>query len=132
MKSSSRRCYCAFCKSERNIYRKRHVSLADSFLALLTALLVSFIIWQEIDPRTVVFFVVALAMAEMFIVFRWRMTIACPKCGFDPVLYKKRPELAAARVKAYYKERAESPLSIFSPPPRLPVLINRKADEAPR
>ena len=100
----------------------------DAFLAMITAGLVSFVFWQQFDPRIVVFFVIAIGFAELFIVFRWRMTIACPKCGFDPVLYKKKPELAAARVKEYYKERAEDPLSAFSPPPRLPVLINRKAD----
>ena len=127
MRKHSNTCFCAFCRSERTIYRKRHVSATDVFLSLLASALLSFIVWQDFDPRVVVFFASSLVIAELFIVFRWRMSIACPKCGFDPVLYKKKPELAALRVKAFYTERAEDPLSLFSSPPKLPVLIRKKA-----
>jgi hypothetical protein len=127
MGKRSNTCFCAFCRSERTIYRKRHVSATDVFLSLLASALLSFIVWQDFDPRLVIFFVGAVVMAELFIVFRWRMSIACPKCGFDPVLYKKKPELAALRVKAYYSERSEDPMSLFSPPPKLPTLIRKKA-----
>ncbi len=89
--------------------------------------LVSFIVWQDFDPRLVIFFVAAIIVAEIFIVVRWRFSIACRHCGFDPVLYKKKPELAAERVRAYYGERMEDPMSIFSPPPKLPMLIRKKA-----
>ncbi len=132
MSKSSERCFCAFCRSERNVYRKRHVSFVDVALALLTSLLVSFIAWQEFDPRFVVIFALASGIAELFIVLRWRLSIACPKCGFDPVLYKKKPALAAARVKEYYKSRMEDPLSVFSPPPRLPFVSNSKASQDAR
>ena len=127
MRKRSNTCFCAFCRSERTVYRKRHVSSTDVFLSLLASLLLSFIVWQDFDPRFVVLFVLATVVAELFIVFRWRMSIACSKCGFDPVLYKKKPELAALRVKAYYTERSEDPLSLFSPPPKLPVLVRKKA-----
>lgn len=123
----SNKCFCAFCRSERTVYRKRHLSSFDALLSLVTASLLSFIVWQDFDPRLVIFFVLALVIAELFVVFRWRMSIACPKCGFDPVLYKKSPELAVSRVKAHYSERMEDPMSIFMPPPKLPVLIRKKA-----
>ena len=127
MGKSSRKCFCAFCRSERVVYRKRHVSAFDVALSALVSLLVSFIVWQDFDPRLVIFFVGAIITAEIFIVVRWRFSIACQHCGFDPVLYKKRPELAAERVRAYYGERMEDPMSIFSPPPKLPMLIRKKA-----
>jgi len=127
MGKTSSTCFCAFCRSERTVYRKRHISAFDVFLALVASLLLSFIVWQDFDPRLVIFFALSLVVAELFVVFRWRMSIACPKCGFDPVLYKKKPELAALRVKAHYTERLEDPMSVFAPPPKLPVLIRKKA-----
>ncbi len=127
MRKRSNSCFCAFCRSERTVYRKRHVSATDIGLSLLASALLSFIVWQDFDPRLVVFFVIAVVTAELFVVFRWRMSIACAKCGFDPILYKKKPELAAQRVKAHYQEKAEDPLSVFAPPPKLPVLIRKKA-----
>ncbi len=127
MAKSSKKCFCAFCRSERVVYRKRHISLFDVFTSIIVSLLLSFIVWQDFDPRLVVFFAMSVAISELFVVFRWRFSIACPKCGFDPVLYRKKPELAALRVKAFYGERMEDPMSVFSPPPRLPSLIRKKA-----
>ena len=92
-------------------------------LALLASALLSVIVWQDLDPRLVVFFALALGLSELFVVFRWRLTIACTKCGFDPVLYKKKPALAAARVKETYARKMEDPLSAFAPPPKLPVIL---------
>ena len=123
----SRRCYCAFCRSERNVYLKRHVSFVDVLLSALTGVLVSLILWQSLDPRAVVFFALGLGLAEIFIMIRWRSSISCPHCGFDPVLYKKKPELAAAKVRGFLDQRREDPLSAFSPPPRLPAAVKKKS-----
>ena len=127
MKPASERCFCAFCRSDRIVYRKRHIGLVDVGLTFLASGLLSLIVWQELDPRLVMFFATGLGFAEVFIQFRWRMTIACTKCGFDPVLYKKKPDLAAARVKEHYKRKMEDPLSIFAPPPKLQPIIRPKA-----
>ena len=43
-------------------------------------------------------------ISEIFIQLRWRLTVACPRCGFDPVLYVKDPEKAARRVRQFYDE----------------------------
>lgn len=93
----------------------------------MVSLLVSFIVWQDFDPRLIIFFVGSVAISEMFIVVRWRFSIACRRCGFDPVLYKKDRAAAASRVKDFYRERMEDPMSVFSPPPKLPMLIRKKA-----
>lgn len=127
MPQPSTKCFCAFCRSERTVYRKRHVSATDVFLSLVASALLSFIAWQDIDPRMVVFFVLAVVVSELFVTFRWRFSIACSKCGFDPVLYRKKPELAVQRVKAFYAEKANDPLSVFAPPAKLPVLVRKKA-----
>jgi hypothetical protein len=125
MFKTSKRCYCAFCRSPRVVYKKKHVSLIDGFLALVSALLASFIFWQDVDPRCVVLFAVGLGMTEMFIILRWRLSIACPHCGFDPVLYKKSAEKAALRVKTHMGLRRSDPLSVFSPSLNLPVLVKK-------
>jgi hypothetical protein len=125
MKNKSNRCYCAFCRSERSVYRKRHLSTVDVFLAFFASVLASFIFWQDLDPRLVIFFAFGVAIAESFVIIRRKSSIACPRCGFDPVLYRKNPELAAARVKDYYREKAEDPMSVFSPPAKLPVIIKK-------
>lgn len=122
--------YCAFCKSPRVVYTKRHVSLLDVFLAILCGFLLSLIFWQKLDPRLVVFIALGLGAAEIFVVIRWRLSIACPHCGFDPVLYRKKAELAVQRVKEHYARRLEDPAVIFSPPPKLTPII-KKASERP-
>jgi hypothetical protein len=110
---------------------KRHVSFFDAMSAAAAAVLMSFVIWQDFDPRLVVFFILALAAAELFIVFRWRLSIACMHCGFDPVLYKKKPELAAQRVRMHLERRRQDPLFAFAPTPKLPVIIKKVETSGP-
>lgn len=121
----SRQCYCAFCRSERLVYVKRHLSLIDFSLSAATSALLSVIVWQDLDPRAFVFFAFCLGFSEIFIQVRWRLSIACPRCGFDPVLYKKNPTLAADRVKNFMARRREGPLSAFAPMPKLPVIVKK-------
>lgn len=127
---TSRRCYCAFCKSERLVYSKKHVSVIDIGLAALAGLLLSVIVWQDFDPRAVVFFSLGLGLAELFIQVRWRLSIPCPHCGFDPVLYKRSPPLAAERVKVHMARRRESPAALFTPAPKIPVIVKKASHAA--
>src|SRR4051812_28752164 len=101
MKRVSQRCYCAFCKSERVVYRKKHLNTLDAALAAVGSGLIMLVVWQDFDPRALVFFAVGLVLTELFIMLRWRTSINCAKCGFDPVLYKKDPAQAAEKVKAF-------------------------------
>jgi hypothetical protein len=127
------RCYCAFCRSERTVYRKRHLSLVDGVLAVVASVSFMLVLWQDFDPRVFVFIGISLCITEMFISFRWRLSIACTRCGFDPVIYKKNPEIAAAKVRAHMERSKEDPMSLFSPPPKLPtVKKSKKAGEPQR
>lgn len=127
MFQTSKRCFCAFCRSERVVYRKKHISFFDGALAAAASFLLGFIVWQDIDPRVLMFFAFGLGFAELFIQVRWRLSISCPHCGFDPVLYKRNKDLAAERVKAFLELRREDPMSAFSPL-NLPHIL-RKASE---
>jgi len=128
MFKNSRRCFCAFCRSTRIVYTKRHISVIDIVMAAVASIAIRIMVWQDLDPRACIFFALALGLAEIFIVFRWRLSIACPHCGFDPVLYKRSSEKAALRVTAHMSERRLRPLSVFSPPPTLPMLRRRAHD----
>ena len=77
------------------------------------------------------FFAFGLGFAEIFILVRWRLSIPCPHCGFDPVVYKKKPEVAAAQVKAFLDQRREDPLAVFSPL-QLPVVVKKKGKKGAR
>ncbi len=127
------RCYCAFCRSERTVYRKRHLSLVDAAMAVVASVSLMLVIWQDFDPRVFVFVGLSLCITEMFIGFRWRLSISCRRCGFDPVLYKKNPDNAAAVVRAHMERSKEDPMSLFNPPPKLPsVKKAKKASEPSR
>lgn len=128
MFQTSKSCFCAFCRSERVVYLKRHISLVDVLLAAGASVLLGFIVWQDLDPRALMFFAFGLGVAEVFIQVRWRLSIACPHCGFDPVLYKRNREKAAERVKAFLEIRREDPMSVFSPL-NLPV-VKKPASKA--
>ena len=127
---TSKPCYCAFCRSERVVYRKRHLSFIDLTLAGSASVLLSFIVWQTLDPRALMFFAFGLGVAELFVQVRWRLSIACPHCGFDPVLYKKNREKAAERVKAFLEIRRDDPMSVFSPL-NLPVVKRPPSKQTP-
>lgn len=103
------RCFCAFCKSERKIYLKKHIDLTNVGGALLMSLAVSQAYWGTPDPRALVLFCVTLVILEVFVYMRWRSAIICNLCGFDPMTYKRSPEKAAEKVRAFYNEREEDP-----------------------
>lgn len=126
--SSRRSCYCAFCRSERKVYTKKNIGLGDILASALGAGAVMFAIFQEFDPRVMLIFVAFLALAETFVQLRWRMTMTCKFCGFDPVLYLKDTEKAVAKVKIRLDQRQKDPASWLAEPLQLPKLSKEKAE----
>lgn len=84
-------------------------------------------IWQDFDPRVMIVFVVCLAFSEAFIKLRWRLSMFCSQCGFDPVLYIKHPNKAAEKVKAHLDRRKEDPKYLLARPLNLPALSPEQA-----
>lgn len=101
--------YCAFCRIERRVCTKRHINWTNILLAALVSLGIMMIFWQQFDFRVEIIFVLCLAISEVFIQVRWRLNIVCPHCGFDPVLYIKDHEKAAAKVKATLDTKKSDP-----------------------
>ena len=103
------RCFCAFCKAERKVYLKKHVDLTNVVGAVLLSTLVGQAYWGSPDPRALVLFCVTILLSEVFVYLRWRQSVVCSLCGFDPVVYKRSPERAAKLVRSFYEERQGNP-----------------------
>lgn len=114
-------CYCAFCKSPRKVYTEKTLRLRHVFWSFLLSLAFSFIIWREYNPKSLMFAVVAMMGAEVFVRLRWRMHIVCRNCGFDPVLYVKDPNKAASLVRDFLDRRKIDPEFLLRPPLNLPA-----------
>lgn len=121
-------CFCAFCKTPRRIYRKKSISFINLIASALASVVVMFAIWQQYDPRVMVVFVICLAISEVFLKFRWRLSIVCRHCGFDPVLYLKQPEIAVEKVKYQLEVRKQDPKYLLAKPLNLPAIPAEKAN----
>lgn len=120
-------CYCAFCKSPRRIYRKKNISLVNVLASGLASVVIMFALWQEYDPRVMIVVVICLAVAEIFVKIRWRLSVVCRQCGFDPILYVKEPELAAKKVKEQLDVRKADANYLLAKPLNLPTISPEKA-----
>lgn len=103
----SEKIYCAFCRIERNAYTKRSINFKNILLVLLASCLLMVVFWQSFDPKVFILFSVFLFLSEVFIQIRWRLSVTCPYCGFDPVVYVKDKEKASQKVKLQLKRIKE-------------------------
>jgi hypothetical protein len=87
----------------------------------------SYVFWGQYNPKSLLFAVISVMIAEVFCRLRWRMHLVCRECGFDPVIYKNNPQQAAELVKAFLQRRSEDPQFLLKKPLNLP----KKAPEAP-
>jgi hypothetical protein len=58
---------------------------------------------------------------EAFAQAKWRVSMICTNCGFDPVIYVRSPEQAGLKIKAFLDRRADSPQHLLRPPVVLPI-----------
>jgi hypothetical protein len=132
MGSSSQNVFCAFCRLERKVYMKRSISWTNVMLSFFGAIIFMYGVWQGPDARASLFFVFFLMIAEIFIRIRWRVSLPCPHCAFDPLLYKTDRRLAVAKVNqrlAAVRESGKHLLNKNNPFLNLPT---RAPDESAR
>lgn len=125
----SQNCYCAFCRTPKRSPDRKAIGFLNVLGSVFTSLVLMVALWQEFDPRVFIIFVICLAIAEVFIQLRWRMSVICQKCGFDPVLYAKSPSLAAAKVKEQLERRKTDPRFLLSGKINLPTITPARAEE---
>lgn len=125
--SSKLKTFCAFCRTPRNIYKKKSISFVNILGAFLASIVLMYVIWQAYDPRVMIIWVVNIVVAEVFIKMRWRLSVPCPHCGFDPVIYKKDPVVAAELVKTQISRRKVDPKYMLSRSLNLPAISPERA-----
>jgi len=102
-----RRCFCAFCRKPRKVYVKRHLSWTDVGSSIVLTAVSTAVIWKTVSPKGILVLIAFLILAEIIVQMRWRVSLPCPQCGFDPLLYKRSPELASKQVRRFYEQRRE-------------------------
>ncbi|MCB0394299.1 MAG: hypothetical protein KDD25_07055 [Bdellovibrionales bacterium] len=104
----SEKVYCAFCGTQKNVYRHRHLTVFNFFETLVLSLVLMYILWESLDFRFLMIWVGTLIVAEVLMQLRWRLSLRCKKCGFDPVVYRRSPGLAAENVKRHLESARNS------------------------
>jgi hypothetical protein len=127
MGSLTQKIYCAFCRLERRVYVKKSISWTNVVLSFFAASLLMFSIWQRLEARMVIFFVIFLAVSEVFVRLRWRMSMPCPHCGFDPVLYKTDREETVRKVTEHLAQLKKSGSYLLKSQSPFENLPSRKA-----
>jgi hypothetical protein len=52
--------------------------------------------------------VIFIAVSEVFVRLRWRMSLPCPHCSFDPLTYKTNRAEAVKKVQAHLLQLKQS------------------------
>jgi len=115
--------FCAFCRHPRKVYLKMHLSLTNYLLCFLSSIVFSYAAWHELDPRFLLIFLFFIAIAELFVIVRWRMSVKCKICGFDPVMYKNSPKQASKVVQEFIEHREGKSIFSKNPKEHLPSII---------
>ena len=124
----SKKCFCAFCGSKRKIQMRKHISFLQILLSALLCTGLSVVVTGSVVPQILVVFAFLVGCIEVFSVLRWRFSVVCYQCGFDPVLYISNPKLAADRVKNHLQVYDEQPLG-FVKKPRLPKISKDRLEK---
>lgn len=120
-------CYCAFCKTTRKVYKQKNLSMIEIMGLIFLGVIITFVFYKSFDPRGLIFVGLLLLVGEIFSQLKWRGSMLCKNCGFDPIIYLRDPEQAGLKIKAFLEKRADSPAHLLRPPVVLPRI---KADSA--
>ncbi len=112
--------YCAFCSLPYRSYTQKHVGWNELFWATTFSATLMWFFWGEVHPLGFILWLSVLAWSETFLRIRWRSSLKCTHCGFDPMLYKSSPERAATAVKEFLERRKSDPNYLLKPQPKLP------------
>lgn len=126
-KSSESR-ICAFCKLSHRVYLKKEVSVFDATLLMAITALMAIAIWGGPDLRSLLIFISLAFVLQIFLRVRYRESVKCPHCGFDPILYEQDHEKAALQVKSFLESRTNNPAFMLKPKPSIKPIYKSKAE----
>lgn len=117
-----RSCYCAFCKTPRKVYKSKNLSIFQVLSLIFLSVIITRVVYNSFDPRGLSIVGLFLLVGEIFSQIKWRASMTCQNCGFDPVLYVKDQEKAGLKIKAFLEKRPESAAHLLRPAVKLPVI----------
>lgn len=113
-------CYCAFCKTPHRVYPKKGIGATHLLMALTLTVCFMWGYWGTWNLQAIPILLISIFLSEVITHFRWRLALICRQCGFDPLIYKKNPNLAAKKVKHYLERRKLDPGFLLAPAIKLP------------
>lgn len=122
--------YCGFCRLSHKVYTHKHVPWLGIIGFAGLSGIVSFLVWRDFHWASLLVFGLGAICAEFLMQYRWRQSIKCKGCGFDPMIYKRSPEQAAQQVKAYLEKRKIDPSFLLKPRPHLPQPAQKKGQRS--
>lgn len=131
MFSHRRSCYCAFCKTPRKVYKSKNLSIFEVLALIFLSVLITHVVYKSFDPRGLGIVGLFLLIGEIFSQVKWRSSMMCQNCGFDPVLYVKDQEKAGLKIKAFLEKRADSPAHLLRPAIKLPTVKGPAKTQVP-
>lgn len=117
--------FCAFCQLPQSVYRRKHIHPGDVFGLAIAGAIATYLIWQDFHWAGVFLFAAFVLVAELIYQTRWRVSVRCKNCGFDPLVYKRDPEQAAQQVRGFLEERKKDPLYLLKPQPKIQPIIKK-------
>jgi glutaredoxin len=110
---------CVFCKLDHRVYLKKEVNFRDIIVLLFITGLLAFAIWGEPDLRSMLIFMTLAFIFQIFLRVRYRESVKCPHCGFDPILYKQDNKKAATKVNQFMAQRKNNPQYLLRTQPKI-------------
>lgn len=121
------KCFCAFCKTPRQVYKSKYLSIISISSLSGLSLLLSYVIWQTLDPRGLFILAPILLIGELFSQSKWRQSMVCRNCGFDVITYKQDPTKCAEKIRQHIATRSERPEFLLRAPLNLPASAFKKS-----
>lgn len=114
--------YCAFCRNPKHYYAKSKIGFFGIFCIFLMSALFSYGFRRQVDEYLLYIFFGFLLLIEISVKLRFRLSLRCKECGFDPLLYKQSPQTACMNVRAFIEERNSHPENLLKRPLLLPKI----------
>ncbi len=128
MFNDRKKCLCAFCGNIKKVYTQKNITFIHMVLCFMVSLFFMWSFWQTWDLRSALVFLTCLCVMEILIHIRWRLSLVCKQCGFDPLVYLKNKNLAASQVKSYLDRRKLNPNFLLAPTVKIkPIIKNSKS-----
>lgn len=123
--------FCSFCTLPLRIYGKQHVGVVELAVFSFVGIVFTYLVWGDFHFVGLMVFALLTISAELIHRMRWRASVKCKACGFDPVIYKNNPDQAAALVKTQLAARKSDPLYMLKPQPKISPVIRKVKNYRP-